>query len=133
MSNKRNKRQKAKKPGIAKQQAAKARELKAQKQKAPPTANAKMIRDLMVATGVKGDYRDYVIIAGMRLVDWLGSYDIRSDEHLGSVGINGMALLHKSKLRNAIGGELASNFWDSKLKMRKQFGEHPNRPVRKRK
>jgi len=78
-----------------------------------PTANAKVIRDLMLANKVKGRFKDYVVIAGTRLMDWLGSYDIlhESEEGLKAAGINGMALIHKSKLVNIIGAEMAAQFW----------------------
>jgi len=78
-----------------------------------PTANAKVIRDLMLANKVKGDYRDHVIIAGARLIDWKGSYDIRREDDGKTVGVNGMAIVHKAKLANIIGEEMASNFWGS--------------------
>lgn len=79
-----------------------------------PTANAKIIRDLMAANKVKGKYKDYVIIAGNRLIDWVASYDIIKTEDDGSVrsaGVDGMALIHKRNLVNIIGADMASKFW----------------------
>ena len=40
------------------------------------TANAKIIRDMMQNDRVKGNYRDFVIISGDRLIDWQGSCSI---------------------------------------------------------
>lgn len=77
-----------------------------------PTANATIIRDLMIASKVKGKFKDYVVLAGNRIMDWLGSYDVlkQTEDGIKSVGFHGMALIHKSKLRNVI-GEQADLFW----------------------
>jgi hypothetical protein len=103
----------------SKKKAKRAKKYKPKKQKTDkqmppaPTANAKVIRDLMAANKVKGKFKDYVVIAGVRLIDWLGSYDIlhESEDGLKAAGINGMALVHKSKLRNIIGEKMAAQFW----------------------
>lgn len=73
------------------------------------TANGKMIQDLMVAHKVKGNHKDFVIIVGSKLMDWTGTYDIRQRDK--PVEARAMALIHKSKLRNVIGPELAGVFW----------------------
>jgi hypothetical protein len=98
-----------KKPDVALKQAAASRHLSEQRS-ILPTANAKVIFDLMASTKVKGHYKDYVIIAGKRLMDWRGSFDLIADDGK-TIGINGMALLHKSKLEKVIGPEMARNFW----------------------
>lgn len=102
----RSKTKRAKKATVAKKQQ--------RPQQPAPTANAKIIRDLMVANKVKGKYKDYVIIAGNRLIDWVASYDIIKTDEDGSVksaGVDGMALIHKRNLSNIIGEEMASKFW----------------------
>lgn len=73
------------------------------------TANGKIIRDLMLANRVKGNYKDFVIIAGDRLMDWAGSYDMLNDGK--KVIAQAVALIHKSKLANVIGAEPARAFW----------------------
>lgn len=75
-----------------------------------PTANAKMIKDLMAEKGLKGNYKDHVIIAGNRLINWKGSFDIQLEEG-STFGVDGVALIHKSKLHNIIGDEEARRFW----------------------
>jgi len=74
------------------------------------TANGRIIRDLMLSNKVKGNFKDFVIIAGERLLDWCGSYDILSDDG-SKVTAKAVALVHKSKLRNIIGEEQARRFW----------------------
>lgn len=109
MAKRRKKRKKT--PNVASRHAAKANREKAA-QTHLPTANAKMIHDLMVSEKVGGHYKDYVVLVGKRLVDWQGSYDmVREDGK--TVGVNGMALIHKSRLVPIIGKELAKHFWRS--------------------
>jgi len=94
-----------------------------------PTHNAKIIQDLMDQNKVKGDFRNWVIIAGRRLVDWLGSHAIIGDD-VDDSKLEGMKLVHKSLLHHFVGAEWAGKFWDRKHKRRRMFGEHPRRPVR---
>jgi hypothetical protein len=86
-----------------------------------PTANASRIYDLMKARKVKGKYKDYVIICGSRLIDWLGSYEIRVDDgdEIKRCGTESMVLVHKSKLKEVI-GKAAEKFW--KCGMRTNIG-----------
>jgi len=83
-----------------------------------PTANACRIHGVMKARKLKGKYKDHVIIVGSRLIDWLGSYEIRVDDEDGlkRYGVDGMALIHKSKLKNIIGEEVASKFWKNGMR-----------------
>ena len=109
MSRKKAKKRQKKKPAVAAKQSAEAKVKRMNE--AAPTANAKVIRDLMIAQNIRGNFKDYVVIAGKRLVDWQGSYDLVREEDGATVGVNGMALIHKSKLGNVVGLELARNFW----------------------
>jgi len=84
-----------------------------------PTANAKMIGELMKAKKVRGNFKDYVIIVGDRLIDWDGSYQIRFEGEDADKKPSGLALLHKRVLDMYIGPELAKQFWNSKTKTRK--------------
>jgi hypothetical protein len=79
-----------------------------------PTYNAKMIHDLMVERKIKGKYKDYVIIMASKLIDWLNTYEIAITLKTGEMkrcGVNGIALLHKSKLKNVLDEETAKKFW----------------------
>jgi len=71
-----------------------------------PTANANVIYKLMRAEGVKGDYKDFVVIAGNRLVDWNGSYDVNVKEG-SSTNTDKIFLINKKDLPKIIGEELS--------------------------
>lgn len=79
-----------------------------------PTANAKTIKALMVSKKVKGNFKDYVIITGNRLVDWRGTFSITVDEG-HRLGVDGLALIHKNRLHMIIGDEQAKRFWHPQL------------------
>jgi hypothetical protein len=81
------------------------------------TPNGQMIQDLMTKNGVKGAYKDYVAIVGNRLVDWLDSWDIHNPAG-DAVGVEGVALVHKSHLHKTFGEAFANRFWNQKLRMR---------------
>lgn len=74
------------------------------------TPNGSMIRKIMVSNGVKGHYKDFVVIVNQRLIDWSGSWDIHNTQG-EPIGIEGVALIHKSQLRRYVGDDLASRFW----------------------
>lgn len=93
-------------------QAKKRPKVKNRRQVYTQTPNAKMIHDLMMSENVRGNYKDFVVVAGRRLFDWQGSYDMRRESDGVSVGLPcGTALIHKSKLTDIIGEELARHFW----------------------
>lgn len=81
--------------------------------RAIPTPNGKMVYELMLSRNVKGKYKDYVIINGSRMIDWLGTYEMIVVEKnmMESLKINGIALIHKSNLHKLLGKETASKFW----------------------
>lgn len=81
--------------------------------RAAMTANGKIIKDFMDEEGLKGDYRDHVIITGNRLIDYQGSYTIAFGE--GQEMKDKMYLLHKSKLVNVLTEEMAAKLWHPKL------------------
>jgi hypothetical protein len=84
--------------------------------------NTKMISDLMKAEKVKGNAKDYVVIAGYRLTDWAGEHDLhrRDDEgNVGTIGVDGVALVHKRNLEKLLGPDVARQFWSKKLRRRR--------------
>lgn len=81
--------------------------------KMPKTANGKIIRDLMVAHKVKGNFKDFVVITGSKLMDWSGNYDFKRDGR--AVEARVVALVHKQGLAAVIGPKLAGAFWRPSL------------------
>ena len=87
-------------------------------QRSFPTSNSKMIHEFMEENHVKGFYKDYVIMMGDRLVDWLGSFNVVKVEEgkfSGILKVEGMALIHKRNLHTIIGDEAAKRFWHPRL------------------
>ncbi len=74
------------------------------------TPNGRMIRGLMTARHVRGNYKDYVAISGDRLVDWLGSYRLEGAEPGALEGLPSVALIHKRELSRWL-GDAAKRFW----------------------
>jgi len=74
------------------------------------TPNGAMIKRIMSLKGTSGHYKDFVVIANQRLIDWYGSWDIHN-QNGEPVGVDGVALIHKSQLAKYVGEELASKFW----------------------
>lgn len=75
------------------------------------TTNGKIIRDLMLAHKVKGNYKDFVVITGSRLMDWAASFDIRNVETGQAASTPRIMLIHKRDLNRVIGPEAAKAFW----------------------
>ena len=82
----------------------------------PPTVNGRMIYELMKERKVKGRYKDYVIINGSRLMDWLGTYEIKVIGEKNVFFISSVTLVHKSKLSRFIGKEGELKFWKSGMR-----------------
>jgi hypothetical protein len=83
----------------------------------PPTVNGRMIYELMKERKVRGRYKDYVIINGTKLMDWLGTYEIKIIGGKNAVFfINSVILVHKSKLSRFIGKEGELKFWSSGMR-----------------
>jgi hypothetical protein len=77
----------------------------------PSTVNGRMIYDLMKERKVKGRYKDYVVINGAKLMDWLGTYEIKIIGGNAVFFTNSVILVHKSKLSRFIGKEGELKFW----------------------
>lgn len=82
--------------------------------------NARIIANLMITKGVRGNVKDFVVIAGFRIMDFQGSFDIRKEDDLTkTVGIDGIRLIHKRELHGIVGEEAASIFWDRRTRRRR--------------
>jgi len=79
------------------------------------TPNAQMILDAMGAGGVKGNYRDYVLLVGDRLIDWKGSHGIVNTDDNKPAHVQGIRLVHKKNLKSILPEEVAAQFWHPKL------------------
>lgn len=109
MGDKRAKRLAAKKKQDNRKRQAIRREMRFDRMRqAAQTANAKMIVDMMIAEGVAGNYRDYVIVTGTRLIDHRRSFDIVFDER--ATPKDEARLFHKKKLHELIGAA-AHKLW----------------------
>lgn len=74
------------------------------------TPNGAMIKKIMAINGTSGHYKDFVVLANQRLVDWSGSWDLH-DQNGDPIGVEGVVLIHKSQLEQYVGEDLASKFW----------------------
>lgn len=81
------------------------------------TSNGKMISRLMHARRVRGNPKNWCIIAGSRLIDYNGSYDIKHEDST-ELKHDGVALVEKRKLHLVLGDEVAARFWNRKARMR---------------
>lgn len=81
------------------------------------TVNGHRIVELLKMTHKRGNPKDFVIIVGKRMMDYWGSYDMENKEGK-TIGIEGVALIHKKELHKVVGDELASKFWSRRLGMR---------------
>lgn len=102
------------------------------KKKPASTRNGELIRDCMLAKGVKGDYKDFVMLVGARMIDWVDSWDIFKPDGT-PIGIEGVLLLHKSQLHRIVDEKFAEKFWNRKLRMRippSQKERNPNAACR---
>jgi hypothetical protein len=98
------------------------------KKKKAATPNGKLIQDLMAGNRVKGSYKDFVAIAGNRIIDWIDSYEAYRPNG-EPVGVEGVALIHKRALHDIFGEAFASKFWNRALRMRvhpTQIQRNPN-------
>jgi hypothetical protein len=96
---------------------AKGKRKKAKKRKGPrdaSTSNGKMIAKLMHSRKIRGNPKDWCIIAGARLIDYNGSYDIKHEDFT-ELEHDGVVLVEKRKLHLALGDEIAARFWNRKV------------------
>ena len=84
--------------------------------------SARIVADMMQTKGIRGNVKDYVVIAGYRIMDFQGSFDIRKDDGSGeTVGIDGIRLVHKRELHTVVGESLAAHFWSRATRTRRRL------------
>lgn len=92
------------------------------------TQNGRDIQKMLVgADKDPRDYKDWVVLHGNRMVEWMGSYEVAATapkavtvEQPEAPPVDfGTLLVHKSKLHEFI-GELAEKWWHAKLGRRVQ-------------
>lgn len=93
----------------------------AQKQKSSKATrdeNTHMMKKMLQARKIKGNYKNYVIISGTRLLDYHDSY-VMSGKDI----VFGMELIHKRDLHKHVGDDLAKLFWNKScgIRMRKSW------------
>lgn len=80
---------------------------------------------------VRGNYKDYVVIAEGRLIDWSDSWDILAPDGQ-PLGFDGVVLMHKRALAGVLGERFASKFWNSSVRRRVPPQQrNPNAVVRR--
>jgi hypothetical protein len=72
------------------------------------TANGKMIAEMMIEAGIKGDYKDYILLIGERIVEYRRGFTVIFEE--GVEPISGVRLVHKKDLHRIIGDD-AHKLW----------------------
>jgi hypothetical protein len=77
------------------------------------SAAERVLRRLMRRQKVKGKARDYVALAGGRLLDCSGEYLV---ERIGDAVVT--RLVHKRELHRYVPAEVAACFWSRSLRMR---------------
>lgn len=85
-----------------------------EKGKVPSTPDGKNIKDLMAEEGVKGDYRDYVVLMADRIVDYKQAVTVTTSDGKSIKLVSdedSMALMHKKKLKLIVSEDVARKFW----------------------
>jgi len=120
-----------KSPEEAKQPEKPKKQQHVQKLRPGDTPNGGMIRDFLKKVKHRGNPKDFVIIVGNRLLDWWGNYDImfqpEGEEQAKKMGVNGITLLHKKDLHKILPEEIASQFWNKKMRLRISPKQTPKR------
>ena len=84
--------------------------------------HAKLIAEMMNDKCVRGNVKDFVVIAGYRLMDYQGSFDLKKDDGSGeTVGIEGIRLVHKRMLHTVVGDSIAAHFWNRATRQRRRL------------
>lgn len=82
------------------------------------TPNGKLIQALMQKRGMKSaDYRDFVVLTEGKVIDWKDSWEMYQPDGT-PLGVSGIALVHKSKLRKIFGESFAAKLWHQGLHRR---------------
>lgn len=81
-------------------------------------SNGKLIRGLMKAGKQRGNPRDYVVLVGSQMMEFVASYTVVFTEDSAYEPSEGMTLVHKRNLYRFIGDGQAARFWNRKLGIR---------------
>lgn len=79
--------------------------------------NEEIVRALMKVQGKRGRMKDFAILVGPSLMDYLGSYPVTRID-ADDAGEQ-MILVHKRHLSRYIPAQQAEEFWYSRLRIRK--------------
>ena len=77
----------------------------------PKTDNGKLIAQFMKDKGVKGNYKDYVIVSPDGLMHWSGTFQLTRQDNGEKVDIPAVALVHKRNVGVFFGPEVGVMFW----------------------
>lgn len=70
------------------------------------TENGKLICKLMRNMGVKGNYKDYVLVTPTEIIDWQDKWLVVSGDTFDRP-----QLMHKKLLRHILGEDVAAQIW----------------------
>ena len=79
----------------------------------PTTRDGQAIHEAMAAAGVKGSYKDFVLLVGSRLIDRSGAVDVTLLPDAPTSGAS-IEIIHKRDLRRFIGDQ-ALQYWNPRL------------------
>ena len=87
----------------------------------PPgiSPNGMKVWQAMKAAKIRGNYKDYVLFIGERMIDRYGVYTVRRPDASPSQQI---VVLHKARLAAVVGPEVGARFWNAKWKRRTNYG-----------
>ncbi len=77
------------------------------------TPNGQRIVNTLVSSGIGSParYKDYVLFVGDRMLDWAATHTVvRESQEAEESG--DIFVLHKSKLHQVLGDDIAKDFWD---------------------
>ena len=84
------------------------------------THNGQQILEFMAANKIRGNFKNFVLFIGDRMLDVYGSYTVVRPNDAGTI-----VLLHKSRLENVLGEEIGRRFWNKRLRRRTNHGQPP--------
>ena len=77
----------------------------------PKTQNGIMIANLMKKEGIKGNYKDYVVLSPQGILHWNGTFRLTRSDNGEDLEMPAIAILHKRELHSIVGPEIGRLFW----------------------